>query len=171
MSDTTSPTPPQPDDTGDLQREILAGRKFSVTEAIGRMAGGLMKGVSPVTGKRQAELAVQEYLARHLTDAGGVLAGVLTRRVTECDLMLSDFAHPLAVLAGYLRRVLGSDYLLKDVVRDADVEWGRVFGERPHFERDGCPPDPDDPYTHDSVRATLTRLLEQVAADAIVDPA
>ena len=25
-------------------------------------------------------------------------------------------------------------------------EWGRVFGERPHLERDGCPPDADDPY-------------------------
>jgi hypothetical protein len=163
--------PPPPDGDAELQREILAGRKFTVTEAIGRMAGGLMKGDSPVTGKRQAELTVQEYLARHLTDEGGVLAGVLTRRVSDCDLMLADFAHPLAVLAGYLRRVLGSDYLLKDVVRDADVEWGRVFGERPHFERDGCPPDPDDPYTHDSVRAALARLLEQAAADGGSAPA
>ena len=167
MTDDTSP----PDADAELQREVLAGRKFTVTEAIGRMAGGLMKGDSPVTGKRQAELAVQEYLARHLTDEGGVLAGVLTRRVSECDLMLSDFAHPLAVLSGYLRRVLGSDYLLKDVVRDADVEWGRVFGERPHFERDGCPPDPDDPYTHASVRAALARLLEQAAADSGAAPA
>ena len=34
----------------ELEREIRKGRKFSLDEAIGRMAGpGAMKGVSPVT--------------------------------------------------------------------------------------------------------------------------
>ena len=40
----------------ELQREIRAGRKFTLTEAIGRMAGlGAMKGVSPISLKKQAE--------------------------------------------------------------------------------------------------------------------
>ena len=43
-------------------------------------------------------------------------------------------------------------------VRETDAEWGRVFGERPRFERDGCPPAPDDPYTLESVRAALAAL-------------
>ncbi len=74
--------------------------------------------------------------------------------------MLGDYDHPLAVLANYVRQVLGSDYLLRELVREADVEWGRVFGERPHFERPGRPPDPDDPYTIESVRSALSRLID-----------
>ncbi len=33
----------------------------------------MMKGVSPVTRKQQAEAAIQEYLGRHLADAAGAL--------------------------------------------------------------------------------------------------
>src|SRR6476469_612637 len=37
----------------ELEREIRAERKFTLAEAIGRMAGpGAMKGVSPVSNKR-----------------------------------------------------------------------------------------------------------------------
>ena len=44
------------DADAELQREILKDRKFSLTEAIGRMAGpGALKGVSPIARKQQAE--------------------------------------------------------------------------------------------------------------------
>jgi hypothetical protein len=156
---------PPSDKDAELEREIRADRRFSLGEAIGRMAGGgLMKGVSPVVPLRQAEKAIEEYLRRHLTDAGGGLRAVLLRRVGQCDLLLGDYDQPLAVLAGYVRQVLGSDYLLQDLVREADAEWGRVFGERPHFERPGRPPNPDDPYTTESVRAALSRLIDTLAA-------
>jgi hypothetical protein len=40
----------------ELEREVRAGRKVSVPEAIGRLAGpGMMKGVSPVPPKQQAQ--------------------------------------------------------------------------------------------------------------------
>jgi len=149
----------------ELEREIRAERKFTLSEAIGRLAGpGMMKGVSPVTRKRQAEAAIQEYLLHNLTDTGGVLVTVLLRRVGEGDLLLGDYDHPLAVLGGYVRQVLGSDYHLRDLVREADAEWGRVFGERPHFDRPGCLTDPDDPYTTESVRTALSRLIDKMAA-------
>ncbi|AMV28393.1 hypothetical protein VT84_28575 [Gemmata sp. SH-PL17] len=152
------------DKDAELEREIRAERKFSLSEAIGRMAGpGMMKGVSPVTRKRQAEIEVQEHIARHLTDAGGVLGTVVLRLFTESEVLLNNLDQPLAALATGIRKVLDSDYLLKELVREADVEWGRVFGERPHFEVEGRPPDPDDPYTHASVRAALTALLETLA--------
>jgi hypothetical protein len=61
-------------------------------------------------------------------------------------------------------QVLNSDYLLKEPVREADVEWGRVQGERPYFEREGSPPHPDDPYTFESVRKTLAGFIEQLGA-------
>ena len=159
MSEKPVTTPSDKD--AELEREIRADRKFTLSEAIGRMAGGgMMKGVSPVTRKRQAELEIQSYLGSHLTDAGGVLGGVLLRRVTESDFLLREYDYPLAVLACYLQQVLGSEYLLKELVREADVEWGQVFGERPHFEKEGCSPDPDDPYTHESVRITLSGFIE-----------
>jgi hypothetical protein len=87
----------------------------------------------------------------------------LHRQVQGSELLLNNFDRPLGVLAGYCRRVLDSDYLLKELVRDADVEWGRVMGERPYFERPGSPSDPDDPYTVESVRNALSGLLEQLA--------
>jgi hypothetical protein len=53
---------------------------------------------------------------------------------------------------------------LKELVREADAEWGRTFGERPYFDREGQPPHPDDPYTAQSVRAVLERLAESLRA-------
>jgi hypothetical protein len=156
---------PPSDKDAELEREIRAERKFSLSEAIGRMAGpGAMKGVSPVSPKQQAEAAIEDFLHHNLTDTGGVLCGVLLRRVGQCDLLLGDYGHPLAVLSSYVGQVLGSDYLLRDLVREADAEWGQVFGERPHFDRPGCAPDADDPYTIESVRTALSRLIDKLAA-------
>lgn len=151
----------------ELEREIRAGRKFSLAEAIGRMAGpGMMKGVSPVSRKQQAEAAIQEYLGRHLADPAGMLPGILLRQVGECELLLDNLDLPLVALAGYVRRILGSEYLLKELVREADAEWGRAFGERPHFEQEGRPPDPDDPYTSASVHTALSELIGKLNGGA-----
>ena len=58
----------------DLQREIRAERKFTLGEAIGRMAGpGSMKGASPVTPHQQAASEIETWLRANLTDAGGAL--------------------------------------------------------------------------------------------------
>ena len=149
----------------ELEREIRAGRKFSVSEAIGRMAGpGMMKGVSPVARRQQAEAEIQEYLSRNLPDSGGVLRGVLYRQVRESELFLKGFEQPLAALAACLQKLLEYEHVLKELVREADVEWGLVFGERPRFEKPGQPPHPDDPYTQESVRRALTQLLARLTA-------
>src|SRR5262245_53046473 len=149
----------------ELEREIRKNRKFTLGEAIGRSAGpGLMKGASPIPLKRQAEAELYDLLRRHLTDAGGSLRPVLWRCVSESDLLLADLERPAVVLAAYVRRVLDSDYLVKDLVRDADVEWGRVHGERPYFEKEASPPHPGDPYTVESVRAELSALLRKLSA-------
>jgi len=133
-----------------LEREIRADRPFSLADAIGRMAGpGIMKGVSPVARKDQAAAEVHEYL-RHLTDGAGALSEVLARQVAESDLLLKAPDQPLVVLAGHVRRLLDSQHGLRELVRESDVEWGRTAGERPYFEKDGCPPTPDDPYTLES---------------------
>src|SRR6187401_474089 len=115
----------------EFEREIREGRKFTLEEAIARMVGpGAMKGESPVTRMQQAEIEIGSWLRSHLTDSGGALEVVLHRRVKGSELLLNNFEEPLVVLASYCQQVLSSDYLLSEVVRDADVEWGRIMGER-----------------------------------------
>jgi hypothetical protein len=163
------PKPPSEADV-DLEREIRRERKFSLAEAIGRMAGpGSMKGASPITRKQQCEVEIEDYLNRHLQDATDILPAVLLRNIKGSEILLKNFDRPLFVLACCLQRVLASDSLLKELVRQADVEWGRVFDQRPYFEKAGCPPDPDDPYTLESVRGLLSQLLARVTAEQTPD--
>src|SRR5262245_1284990 len=162
MSDDQSERESQ--DLANLQREIRDGRKFSLAEAIGRLAGpGMMKGVSPATRKQQAEAALESFLERHLNSPAGALSAVLLRQVNGSELLLSHLDQPLVVLASFVQRILNSEYLMQELVRDVDVEWGRTYGERPYFQKDGGPPDPEDPYTTQSVQTTLSRLMEELA--------
>jgi hypothetical protein len=150
---------PEPQGEAELERQIRAEREFTLAEAIGRLAGpGAMKGASPVDRRKQAAAEIKAYLAGHMPDSGGALSCVLLRHVAESELLLKDLDQPLVVLACYVRQVLDSEYSLRELVREADMEWGRVFGERPCFDRDGCPPAADDPYTLESVRAALGQL-------------
>jgi hypothetical protein len=149
-----------------LEREIREGRKFTLEEAIGRLAGpGGMKGESPIARMQQAELEIEEWLRSHLADAGGVLAVVLHRAVKGSDLLLNNYEQPLVVLASCCQRALGSESLLQEIVRAADTEWGRMMGERPYFNKPGSPSHPDDPYTIESVRRNLADLLNQLSAE------
>src|SRR5688572_26573981 len=107
----------------ELQREIREGRKFSLAEAIGRLAGpGMMKGQSPITQKQQAEATIEAYLNRHLRDGTGVLSAILLREVTGSELLVANMDQPLLVLASYVQRVLDSEYRLQELVRQSDME-------------------------------------------------
>lgn len=132
-----------------------------MAEAIGRAGGDLLKGTSPVTRKRQAEVEIELHLDQHLRDAEGALHVVLVRQIRESDTLLASvYAHPLSTLGEWIRGVLASEGRLRRLVTSVDAEWGRLYCERPHFEREGSPADPRDPYTLESVRETLERLLE-----------
>ncbi|HYV35272.1 MAG TPA: hypothetical protein VE988_06185 [Gemmataceae bacterium] len=149
----------------ELEREIRMGRKFTVAEAIGRMAGpGAMKGVSPVTRMQQAAVEIENWLRLHMSAGAGELQTVMLRRIKESEFLLQNFEQPLAVLATLCQRVLDSECLLQELVREADVEWGQLNSQRPYFETEGMPPHPDDPYTSESVRKTLAGLIEQLTA-------
>lgn len=155
----------------ELEREIRKERKFTLAEAIGRLAGpGAMKGESPITRLQQAEVEIGDWLRLRLTDAGGAPQIVLHRHVRESKLLLDNPGQPLVVLAEFCRRILASEFLLKELVRDADVEWGRAMGERPFFEKEGSPSDPDDPYTVVSVRQALAEFLRQLAEGDTLEP-
>ncbi|MCP4201704.1 MAG: hypothetical protein GY769_07195 [bacterium] len=145
----------------ELEREVRSKRKFSLAEAIGREGADLMKGASPVTLKRQAELEIEQYLESHLEDAEGALRVVLVRRVTESEILLAaNYENSLPAMARVAQGILSSGTGLRRFVRAIDAEWGRIYSERPYFERDGVPPHRKDPYTVSSVRAALLQLLE-----------
>ena len=146
-----------------VEREVRQGRKFSASEAMARMAGpGAMKGASPVSPVQQAENEVGNWLARNVADTAGALKNVIHRHLKSSALLASNIERPLSAIAGYCTRVLGSEDLLRDLVRQADAEWGRMMEERPHFDRQGAPAHPDDPYTIENVRRTLEHALGQL---------
>jgi len=148
-----------------IEQEIRLGRKFTPEEALGRMAGpGAMKGISPVTLMQQAANEVENWLTRRLPPGNGDLKLVLLRRFEASEVLLHHFEQPLFALSAFCQQILDSDYLLKELVRETDFEWGQVNCERPYFEKEGSPAHPDDPYTFASVRKTLTGLVDQLAA-------
>jgi hypothetical protein len=147
----------------ELEREIRQGRKFSAQDALARIAGpGALKGASPVSPVQQAETEIGTWLGNNLPDTNGALRAVLHRHLKGSELLLDNLERPLVALADYCRSLLAVDYLLKEIVSEADVEWGRAMDERPHFEREGVPAHPDDPYTVETVRQTLSDTLKRL---------
>ena len=146
-----------------LQREIRQGRKFTPQEAMARMAGpGAMKGASPIPRQKQAEMEVAAWLKRHVADPAGALHLVLHRHVAGSAALAAAPDRPLVALEKACRGILQSKELLKDVVRQADAEWGRAMEERPFFDKEGSPPHRDDPYTLETVGVLLHDALRQL---------
>lgn len=155
----------QPDSDAEVEREVRQSRKFSPQEAMARMAGpGAMKGASPISEQQQAVNEIGTWLASNLGDVEGGLKAVLQRQLKGSSQLLENIDRPLAVLADHCRRIAASDELLAEVVREADVEWGRSMSERPHFNKPGVLAHPDDPYTPESVRALLMQMLKGLPA-------
>lgn len=148
----------------EIEREIRQGRKFTAREAMAHMAGpGAMKGASPISPVQQAETEIGNWLRINLTGGGKALQVVLLRHLKGSELLLSNLDQPLTALAGLCQRVLASGPALKELVREADVEWGRAMDERPFFEQEGSLPDPGDPYTAETVRRPLEGVLRQLS--------
>jgi hypothetical protein len=148
------------DDDAEIEREIRQGRKLTARDLMAHIAGpGSMKGGSPISHVQSAENAIAVWLATNLRDSSGALRVVLLRHLKGSRRLLDNLDQPLVALAEYVRRLLASEPLLREVVAEADVEWGRAMDERPYFEREGAPPHPDDPCTVEGVRGALTEAL------------
>jgi hypothetical protein len=148
----------------DVLPEILAGRKFSLAEAIGREGGSaFLKGESPLPQLLQAKAEINLFIDRHVTDPAGALKAVLQTLVAADDVYISRHpGAPLDALREFLTLVIGRPQLLYELVRQVDVRWGQHFGERPRFQRPGEDPLPDDEYTHESVHQRLAELLDSL---------
>lgn len=152
------------DEESEIEREVRQARKFNPQEALAKMAGpGAMKGASPVSPVRQAEVEIGAWLKGHVADTHGALQLLLHRNVKGSPLLLENVEQPLIALRALCQEILDSDYRLAELVREADVEWGRAVDERPHFDRKGSPPHPDDPYTIEGVRQDLIEIVRQLA--------
>jgi hypothetical protein len=152
------------DAEAELERETRQRRKFTPQEALARMAGpGAMKGASPVSPVQQAETEIGSWLRSRMADPDGALQVVLHRHLKGSRLLLDNLDQPMAALAAYCQRALASGHLIEEIVREADLEWGRRMDERPYFEKAGSPAHPSDPYTIESVRRSLDEVLKQLA--------
>jgi hypothetical protein len=149
------------DANADLEREIREGRKFSSLEAVARMAGpGAMKGASPVSRVQQAETEIGTWLRSHVADPTGALPLLLVRHLKGSALLLDNLDQPLRGLSEQCRQFISSEFLLKELVREMDMEWGQTMDERPYFDKAGSPPHPKDPYTIESVRRALGEIVQ-----------
>jgi len=151
------------DEADGIRQDILQGRKFSLAEAIGREGGTFFKGESLIPKLLQAKAEINLFIDRHLTDPSGALKAVLQSLVASDEAYVSrHLESPLEALHEFLERLVRNPQVLYELVRQVDVKWGQLSGERP-FQRPGEPPNPDDPYTHESVQQHLVRLLDALS--------
>lgn len=143
----------------DLETQIRRGRKFGLTEAVGRQAGGILKGASPVAPAQQLLLQIEEILARNLADNEGSLTHTIMAQLEgNPPLLARHFDDATGALREYLDGILDTRTNLVALVRQADARWGREYDERPRFDKPDQAPHPDDPYTLAAVTSLLTEF-------------
>ena len=147
-----------------IQREILAGRKFSLAEAIGREGGDFLKGESPVPKLVQATTEINTFIAINLQDSSGALQAVLQTWISTDEAGVSqNLDSPLQALKQMLDKILDNSELLYELERQVDFQRGKMYDERPYFQSPGQPPHPNDEYTHESVEEQLTSLRNKLS--------
>ncbi len=169
--DRSSRQPPRPDDPGReearrAEQEARRARSADLASLLaGHDAGSHLRGASPTPVVARALLEVRQWLTEHLRDREGSLTTVLLRHLAGAtDLLEANLGRPQRTVARWLQKVLARPALVEDLVRETDRQWGHQYQERPHFERRGEPPHPEDPYTVAGVTAELERLRQQAAA-------
>ena len=146
----------------DLERDILSGRQFSLADVIGREGGSFLKGDSPVPRLMQVVTEINMFIELSLPDSAGALQAVLKNWVKSSTRVSQHLDQPLVALEGMIQAILTEPQMLYEFVRQVDMKWGEMYDERPHFQRPGQPPHPDDEYTHESVRQALLDCLQVI---------
>jgi len=155
---------PNPDRDQAIQQELRLSRKFSIADAIGQEAGNFMKGASPVPRLVQVKTEIAALLRDYIKDDAGALLPVLQNWITTDERRISRHLNaPAIAVQEALEAILKSPDTLYELVRQADAQWGKMYDERPYFQRPGQAPHPEDEYTHESVRQVLTNGLRELA--------
>ena len=155
-----------PDLQPDLQREIQSGRKFSLSEAIGREGGSFLKGSQEMVPRPlRALAAINQLIEQHLNDPSGVLQSCLQRWV-KADMRVGKYLdEPEKALQLIATDIAQTPQVLYEFARQVAVEWGQVNGERPYFQKPGAPPSSDVAYTHATIQKILAELVNKLQAD------
>ncbi len=154
---------------GEARREV--GRRALEEKNVPmRVEGGL--GGSPVSPLEQVRTAASTLVQEVLPDGDGALRLVFEQDLRADEKLLGALTggvevwtpeelrpRLMAALAQFAARVLATDAALEEFTRRVDAAWGRLMGERPLFQAPGGPAQPDDPYTHESVRAALQGVV------------
>ena len=151
------------DNTKATEQEIRRGRKFNLTEAIGREAAGALKGASPVAPTDQLLMDIENLLELGLFDHDGSLIRVIMARLkTNPALLDRHHSDAPSALKEFFAGILSATPSVDNLVRQADARWGRDFQERPMFNSPERSPHPDDPYTRESVQNQIEEFLRNL---------
>lgn len=145
-----------------IQEDILSGRQYSLADAIAREGGNFLKGESPVPKLVQVTTEINLFIDKNLPDSSGALQSVLKYWVKSDPIISKNLESPLESLAQVLEKLLKNKALFYEMVRQADLKWGEMYGERPYFQKPGQAPHPEDEYSHESVAEKLTYLKQQL---------
>ena len=150
----------------EIQREIRAGRKFSLADLISQEGGNFLKGESPVPKLVQAITEINNFISRNLQDSSGALEPILQKWVKNDQATVSSHLNtPLLALKEILEKILNNPQLLYELVKEVDFKWGQIYNERPYFQKPGQPAHPDDEHSHESVYKNLSDLLDKTRSN------
>ncbi|PSF39006.1 hypothetical protein C7H19_02840 [Aphanothece hegewaldii CCALA 016] len=150
----------QDDKDGELLKDVLAGRTFTLADFIAKEGGDFLKGESPVPKLLQVKTELNLLIKENVSDSLGALKATLQDLVEENELQIAkNLDKPLMALVEMLESLINNTNLFYEFVKRVDIKWGQIYGKRPHFQSPGQPPHPDDDYTHESVRQKLDDFL------------
>jgi hypothetical protein len=159
------PSEPEKSDDRELEKDILAGRTFTLADLIAQEGGDFLKGESPVPKLLQVKTELKLWIKQNVSDPMGALKVTLQDLVEENELQIAQHINfPWLALIELLETLINNPKLFYEFVKRVDIKWGKMYGERPHFQAPGQEPHPDDEYTHESVRQKLADLLELLKA-------
>ena len=149
-----------------IQRDVFSRREFTLADIIAREGGSFLKGESPIPKLVQLKGEINTFIRHNLPDVSGALQTVLYRWVDEDTARISRHLDaPLQAFSGLLESILENPSILHELVRQVDMLWGEMNDERPHFQRPGQSPHPDDEYTHESVYQQLAELSDRLQSE------
>ncbi|MBX2863691.1 MAG: hypothetical protein KTR27_09050 [Leptolyngbyaceae cyanobacterium MAG.088] len=150
----------------DLQREVRAGRKFSLSEAIGREGGSFLKGSqAAIPRPLRALAAINGFIDQHLNDGNGAIQSCLKRWVKTDGRISKHLDTPLIALQVIVTDLVQQPQIMYEFARQVAVEWGHLNGERPYFQKPGTKAHPKAAYSHESIQKRLLSLLDRLSHD------
>lgn len=139
----------------EIEKQAKLNRKFNIDDAMSEMMGGSL-GESPVAKLEQVEMELSQLIDEDLNDVYGSLKITLKKVVVNSESIVAEYLdEPMLALHKILNNILDKDQSLYDFVKRVDSEYGRMYQEKPMFQKAGEAAKSGDVYTHESVKESL----------------